>query len=186
MGKKERKSRYGNPANRRPVQDPMLQDAGFRTVGDLYRARQPTGVSDPRTLGGSMVDVADDPNASGTVVLDTTDAVLLGNVEVCAVDSFAGGRSVGVQVFMILNGRVNRTPRMVQAGYLMDADGAAAIIANLMALMVRGGVPWMKELATALIDLDQAGHGSVDMMMAVFEAVSRTRADDDTIHGDHV
>lgn len=55
--------RYGSPAKRRPL------------AGDLAKMVQPTGLADPRKLGGSILAVGDSREQAGAV-LDMTDIVL--------------------------------------------------------------------------------------------------------------
>lgn len=124
MPKRSGARRYGNPAKRRPV------------AGDLGRLVQPTGVSDPRHLGGDM----SGPGGSrdrGAVFLDTTDAVLLDSTDVCTVDAVRQGALAEPVIFMVLDGRINKRTDRARVGYLFGPDGAAALITELLALADR-------------------------------------------------
>lgn len=96
---------------------------------------------DPRehaTDGNAVVDVAGDPYAQDGVLLDMRRSVLLDSVDVSLVDTKAPGGSQVVCV-LVLGGRVNYSPDEVQHAYLLSADGAAALVVELLALARRAG-----------------------------------------------
>lgn len=151
-----KRGRYGNPAKRRPV------------VGDLQRLAQPTGVGDPRRLGGSMAG----PGGSrerGAVLLDLTDVVLLGGMEVCTVDQVRAGESQGPAIFMTLSGRINKTSDHTQVGYIMDTDGAAALITELLALADRHGVEMLDDVTRRLTELHRGRHVDLAWLRAAID-----------------
>lgn len=126
-----------------------------RNMAALYAAAQPTGVADPRTLGGSMSGPGG-PRDRGAVVLDMTDVVLLDGAEVCTIDNVVRNAVFGGQaIFMTLAGRVNKTTRRVQVGYIFGPDGAAALITQLLALADRHGAELLDDVTRRLTELHQ-------------------------------
>jgi hypothetical protein len=122
-----------------------------RNGGDERPRPQPT---DPREAGGTIVEHdpdATDPYALDSVTVDTSRAVLLDDLWVTAMlgvrDGEVGDRpNLAVQ----LGGRINQTADRASVLYLMDEDGAAAIIAELMALISRLGPEYRQRLLERL------------------------------------
>lgn len=151
-----KKGRYGNPAKRKPV------------AGDLARYVQPTGVADPRKLGGEMAG----PGGSrdrGAVALDLTDVVLLEHTEVCTVDMVRQGELGGQAMFMTLAGRINKKPDRVKVGYMFGPDGAAALVTELLALADRFGAELLDDLTRRLTDLHQGKHVDLNFLRAAID-----------------
>lgn len=95
--------------------------------------------TDPRKLGGSIAGPGG-PYGQGDVVIDTTNAVILDACEVAIV----GGVRDGVLdpkpiCTLVLRGRVNKTTDRAQALFLMNEDGAAGIVTELIGLESRAG-----------------------------------------------
>jgi hypothetical protein len=90
---------------------------------------------DPRKSGGDIAGPGG-PHDRNSVVLDTTNAVLLDSSDVCLVE--APGRN-GPFLAMLLEGRINKTTDRARNLYLMNEDGAAALVTELMALAHRIG-----------------------------------------------
>lgn len=90
---------------------------------------------DPRKSGGDIAGPggAHDRNS---VVLDVTNAVLLDSTDVCLVETPAG---TGPFLAMLLEGRINKTPDRARNLYLLNEDGAAALVTELIALAHRIG-----------------------------------------------
>lgn len=156
MTKKSGARRYGNPANRRPV------------TGDLARLVQPTGVADPRTLGGDMAG----PGGSrdrGAVFLDTTDAVVLESTNVCTVDAVRQGELNEPVIFMTLDGRINKKTDRARVGYLFGPDGAAALITELLAVADRFGAELLDDVTRRLTALHQGGHVDLAFLRAAID-----------------
>lgn len=151
-----KKGRYGNPAKRRPV------------AGDLARLVQPTGVADPRHLGGNMAG----PGGSrdrGAVILDLTDVVLMDHAEVCTVDAVRGGEMGGQVMFMTLAGRVNKKDDRVKVGYMFGPDGAAALVTELLSLADRFGAELLDDLTRRLTELHQGRHVDLHFLRAAID-----------------
>lgn len=109
---------------------------------------------DPRTSGGDgNIAGPGGPHDHHAVVVDTTNAVLLDHSNVCLME--AGDGSVALAV--LLEGRINKTSDRARNLYLMNEDGAAALVTELLALANRIG-PEFGERFTArlqhLIDTD--------------------------------
>lgn len=96
------------------------------------------GSTDPRNLKGAIVGDGG-PHETGGVLLDTRNAILLNDVTVSTVDPEGGGR--GKEYFaMLLAGRINQTQDDAQVLFVMNTDGAAAVVTQLLALLVRARV----------------------------------------------
>ena len=89
---------------------------------------------DPRKSGGDIAGPGG-PHDRNAVILDTTDAVLLDSNDVCLVETSGGN----VVLAMLLEGRINKTTDRARNLYLMNEDGAAALVTELMALANRIG-----------------------------------------------
>lgn len=103
---------------------------------------------DPDRPGGSMVDVAGDPQARGGVILDARNGVLLENIDVCLVDSKRDTDPIFLA--MQLAGRINTRQQRATHLYLFDEDGAAAIVSELVALATRIGPEFAARLIARL------------------------------------
>lgn len=118
-------------------------------------ARKKTGrriTGDPRKSGGNIAGPGG-PHDRNSVIIDSTNAVLLDSTDVCLMET-AGG---SVVMAMLLEGRINKTTDRARNLYLMNEDGAAALVTELLALANRIG-PEFGERFTAriqqLIDTD--------------------------------
>lgn len=148
--------RYGDPRKRQPV------------VGDLARHIQPSGVSDPRPLGGDIAG----PGGSrdhGAVFLDVTDAVLLDGVNVATVDAVRRGALAEPVIFMTLDGRVNKRSDHARVGFLFGPDGAAGIITELLAMADRFGAELLDDVTRRLTDLHQGKHVDLHFLRAAID-----------------
>ena len=93
--------------------------------------------TDPRTLKGSIAGPGG-PRDRNAVVVDATHAVLLDDLTVCLVEPHRDGRQTGRPCLaMTLAGRVNHLDETAEVLFLFDADGAAAIVTELLALGAR-------------------------------------------------
>lgn len=110
-------------------------------------AMQPLDTSsDPRAAAGAVVGPGG-PFDEGSVLFDTRRAVLLSHTQVAKVDNPSDGRRFfGLE----LSGRINRSPDRAQVLYLFDADGAAAIVSQLIGLAQRAGGEMAADFAVAL------------------------------------
>lgn len=90
---------------------------------------------DPRKSGGDIAGPGGPHNAN-SVILDTTDAVLLDSSLVTLVGSPGNPKPY---LAMLLQGRINKTTDRARNLYLMNEDGAAALVSELIALAHRIG-----------------------------------------------
>lgn len=117
--------------------------------------------TDPRDLGGDIAGPSG-PHDRGSVVLDTSKAVLLQDVTVSTIDPERGGRGQ-LYLALMLAGRINQTPDDARVLFIMNTDGAAAIVTQLLALLARAkekpGVigPFIADLRRRLDELDAEG-----------------------------
>lgn len=91
-----------------------------------------------RIVGGT-------PYGRGDALIDTADAVLLEEVTVVVL-GVAGSDGAGRAIGMELAGRVNKTPRRSSVLYVFDADGAAAIVSQLLGLAARVSSTFLEDL----------------------------------------
>jgi hypothetical protein len=148
--------RYGDPRKRKPV------------AGDLARLVQPTGVSDPRRLGGDIAG----PGGSrdrGAVFLDTSDAVLLESTNVVTVDAVRQGVLAEPVIFMTLEGRINKRTDHARVGFLFGPDGAAAIVTELLAVADRFGAELLDDVTRRLTALHQGKHVDLHFLRAAID-----------------
>lgn len=110
----------------------------------------------PAQDGGNLVDVPGDPFARGGVVLDTRNAVLLAEVDVCLVDT---KRDEPPRLALLLQGRINFREEHARQLYLMNEDGAAAIVTQLLALARRIGPEFEARFVERLQELEELGPG---------------------------
>lgn len=113
----------------------------------------PRPTTDPRTLPGDIAGPCG-PHDRNQAVVDATNAVLLDNCTVVVLEE------VGA-LAMLLSGRVNRSTDRARVLYLMNTDGAAGIITQLLGLMGRTGVDteaFLADLDTRMADLRAAGN----------------------------
>lgn len=99
------------------------------------------------------------------VLLDLDNAVLFDGMNVCLVNAIAGvldktqrGVTENVRLAVQLDGRINKSTERVSVLYVMDEDGAAAIISELLALATRIGPEFATRLMDRITDLQAEGH----------------------------
>lgn len=90
---------------------------------------------DPRKSGGDIAGPGG-PHDANAVIIDTTDSVLLDGATVSLMG--APGRPNPI-LAVLLEGRINKTRDRARNLYLMNEDGAAAIVSQVLALAGRMG-----------------------------------------------
>lgn len=85
------------------------------------------------------------------VVIDTTDAILMDSVNVAIVGSVTDKEVTEIVFALELEGKLNNKPDRQTNLYLFDADGAAAIVAELIGIATRIG-PEFQEFLQARLD----------------------------------
>lgn len=154
-----KRGRYGDPRKRKDA---------TTLLGDLYRQVQPSGVADPRRLGGDITGPGG-PHDRGMTLLDVTDCVILEAMDVCTVDAVRSGQHGGQVIFMTLDGRINKTRDRVRTGYIFDTDGAAALITELLALADRHGPEMLDDVTRRLTDLYRAKNVDLAWLRAAID-----------------
>jgi hypothetical protein len=101
---------------------------------------------DPRDLGGQIAGPGG-AHDFGENVLDTRRAVLMEGVQVCQVDNPSDGRKF---IALELEGRINQSKDRARVLYLFDADGAAALVSQLIGMAGRTDAPWAGEFRLLL------------------------------------
>jgi hypothetical protein len=91
--------------------------------------------TDPRRSGGDIAGPGGPYERDG-VIIDTTDAVLLDFSTVSTVELHRPNESE-VGFAMMLEGRVNKSSDRSRVVYLLNADGAAALVTELLGLAKR-------------------------------------------------
>ena len=132
MGRDEESRREGKPDVPTLVERLVGGNGGGNTVAD------------PRRLGGDITG-GGGPHDRNTVAFDTEGAVLLEHAEV-AVAHAADDDDV---VALLLSGKVNGSRDRAKVLFLADADGAAAVVTELEALMRRAGAGWLDRYRVA-------------------------------------
>jgi hypothetical protein len=161
-----KKGKYGSPRNRKAL-----------SYGDLLRAAQPTGISDPSGLGGSIAGPGG-PHDRGAVVLDTTDAVLLSSVDVAMIEVARQGVFDGQAAFLVLQGRVNKTDRHASVGFVAGTDGVAAILTELLALSWRDSAAMLDDVTRRLTALHQDRNVDLHWLRAAIDNAIALAAED--------
>ena len=98
------------------------------------RTTDPTGV--PGTIVGPGLD---DPYSRDSVVVDTSNAVLLDSTVAAIVHLTRNGQPGADAIGLTLAGRINQRRDRAEVLYLLDEDGAAALIAELIGVTARAG-----------------------------------------------
>lgn len=100
-------------------------------------------------LGGSIAGPGG-PYSVGDVVIDTSNAVLLDACEVAVVGGVRGGVLDPKPITaLVLRGRVNKSDRRAEVLYLLNEDGAAGIVTELVAVAQRAG--WGQEFVDVVL-----------------------------------
>lgn len=110
---------------------------------------------DATGLPSDLVDVAGDPFARGGVLLDARHAILMEEVDVCLVDSDPSDEGAEPLLMMLLSGRVNMRDEHAKVMFMFGADGAAAVISQLLGLAARIGPEFMALLEQRMDDLPE-------------------------------
>lgn len=93
--------------------------------------------TDPRAAGGDIVGPGG-PEEQHSVLINTDKAVLLSYVEACIGHLKQEGKPADA-VALLLGGKINQSPEQVRILFLMKPQGAADIVAHLLALADRAG-----------------------------------------------
>jgi hypothetical protein len=98
---------------------------------------RPVVEGDPREAStqDAVIDVAGDPHAIGGALFDARNATLLDSMDVLLVDSKADEDPI--HMYLALRGRLNYSRDRVEHGYLFGADGAAALLSQVIGLAGR-------------------------------------------------
>lgn len=110
--------------------------------------------ADPRRAGGDIISTG---GGKSQTVFDTTNAVLLENIDVALVDDLSG-RHDGPVLALFLQGRINKTQERSRILYLFQEAGTAALISELMALASRIGPAFRDKLMARIGELVEGGH----------------------------
>lgn len=115
----------------------MTKKTGRRTSGD------------PRKSGGDIVGPGGPRDRYG-VILDDRNAVLLDHSTVTLVET--AGQTTPI-LALLLEGRINKTTDRARNLYLMNEDGAAALVSELVALAQRIGPEFGERFMARVLDL---------------------------------
>lgn len=126
-----------------PPPDDLMQWSKPALVRELERLRAVLREHAERVESDSAeqaggIAVQGGPHERGTSLLDTRGAVLLDSTDVALVDPEPGSPSPPAAM-LVLAGRVNFERRRSQTGYMLNTDGAAAIVSQLTGLAARAG-----------------------------------------------
>jgi hypothetical protein len=135
---------------------------------------QPNGHTNPRRLGGDIIGPGG-PNDFGGVVLDCADAILAESFEVAVVDKISADQPTGRDIYLVVDGRINKTRERARVGMMIGTDGAAALVTELLALADRAGPRLLKDITDRLTALDREGYGSIAWLRAALDVAEETR-----------
>lgn len=107
--------------------------------------------SEPRKLGGDIAGPGGPHDRDG-VVVDTTNAVLLDFATVSMIETLRAGQEPEVAAAIMLEGRVNKSTDRTRVVYVVNADGVAALVTELMGLATRAGSAGETSFAQALME----------------------------------
>jgi len=158
MSSKSKRPKYGNPAKNRMV------------TGDLQKLVDPTGLADPRKLGGS-ISIFGGPRERSASLLDMTDVVHLESTTVATIDMIRAGQLNEPAIFMTMHGRINKKTDEVSVGFIFGPDGAAAIITELLSLADRFGAELLYDITSRLTELHQEKNVDLHFLKAAIELV---------------
>jgi hypothetical protein len=116
--------------------------------------------TDPRDVPGSIAGPGG-PHDRRSVILDARRAVLLDSVNVCMIEPEQGARGQKGAAAMALAGRINQTTEHAEILFLFGTDGAASIVAELIALFGRATgstKPFMDDVTARLRKLANEGN----------------------------
>lgn len=127
----------GRDAKSRKAGRPDVPTLVRRAVGGDGAETGGDAVTDARLLGGDITGVGG-PHDRNVVRVDPKGSVLLDGVT-AAVAHAAGGNDA---IALLLSGRVNGSRDRARVLYLVDADGAAALVTEVEAILRRAGGSW--------------------------------------------
>lgn len=102
--------------------------------------------ADPRALPGAIVGPGG-PRDEGAVLIDTRHAVLVDHSTVAVVDNPSDGRHL---MAVLLEGKINRTEDRSAVLHLINGDGAAALVSQIVGLAARIGPAFEAEFRASL------------------------------------
>lgn len=121
-------------------------------------------MTEPTDMRGKQYgSMTGDMGKGGDVLLDITRAILMDGVKVAAVDTYsnvidqvARGASHEVRLSLEIEGRVNKSDERAKAMFLFDADGAAAIVTELIGIATRIGPEFSKHFMARMEAMDDS------------------------------
>lgn len=130
-------------------------------------------IKDPRRVHGAIVGPGLEPGehkSRHSVVIDAENAVLLDSCSVALVDPIHDGQSISEIPwwYLLLEGRINSTQERAEIGFLMDEEGAATVLSEIIALATRMG-PEVAHRLMASLDRKFRALKGLDAMSAVPE-----------------
>lgn len=107
--------------------------------------------TDPRDLGGDIAGPGG-PYDENAVVVSTESAVLLDTSNVALIAVGRDGNYEEKAVALVLEGRINKTQDRAKVLFLLNGDGAAAIVSELVGVAKREGAEFAADFLVALED----------------------------------
>lgn len=90
------------------------------------------------------------PYDEDAVVIDTEDAVLMDSINVAIVGTVKDKDVREIVIALEIEGKLNNKPERVETLYLFDADGAAALVSELIGIASRLGPDFQRFLQNRL------------------------------------
>jgi len=105
--------------------------------------------TDPRGLGGDIAGPGG-PYDKDAVVVDTANAVLLDSTDVALIAVGRNGTFEEKALALLLEGRINKTQDRAKVLFLLNGDGAAALVTELVGVAKREGAEFAADFVVAM------------------------------------
>jgi hypothetical protein len=105
--------------------------------------------NDPRDLGGDIAGPGG-PYDENAVVVSVEHAVLLDNTQVALVEAHRNGEFAEKALALLMEGRINKTQDRAKVLFLLNGDGAAALVTELVGVAKREGEEFAADFVVAM------------------------------------
>lgn len=105
--------------------------------------------TDPRGLGGDIAGPGG-PYDEDAVVVSVEHAVLLDNTNVALIEAHRDGEFVEKALALLMEGRINKTHDRAKVLFLLNGDGAAALVTELVGIAKREGAEFAADFVVAM------------------------------------
>lgn len=106
-------------------------------------------MTDPRKLGGDIAGPGG-PYDEDAVVVSVEHAVLLDNTNVALIETHRDGKFTEKALALLMEGRINKTHDRAKVLFLLNGDGAAALVTELVGVAKREGAEFAADFVVAM------------------------------------